>query len=336
MELKKQFHRKKTIAEVLSEKGYNTIAINKNPYIPAWKGFGKGFDTFYGHSDDLNVAYSSLLRISKKIKLNPNITDLILGIGISCDWEQYYELIVKQLRNANKPFFIWILLLDTHIPYFPKKRNWSAFSDNFLINYKMRKANWCDCFSAKEKSKLINAYDDSILYADGFVKRLKEDVEKEDPIFILHADHGDGLGEHGFYHHPPMLYEELIHVPLVIYNADIRGKIEEPVSLRGISPSILELIDEENVFPYKSFITNEKDYVISKVFDKGERKVAVRMKRWKYIEGQLEGGELFDLKKDPAEQKNLVKNHPDLVKELRNIVKYHIRNEEKIRILKRF
>lgn len=44
------------------------------------------------------------------------------------------------------------------------------------------------------------------------LKDYGEDLEKDDPIFIIHADHGGGLGEHGFYRHPLPLYEELIHI----------------------------------------------------------------------------------------------------------------------------
>ena len=328
--LKRQFHRKRTIAEILSEKGYNTVAINKNPYIPARIGFGKGFDIFYGYSDDLTVTYKLLLTVLRK--LNRDVIDLILGIGISCNWEKYYELIIKVLKTINRPYFLWVLLLDTHIPYFPPKRKWSKFLDNFSINYKLRRIKWRGILDTKERQKLINAYDDSILYADGFIRRLIEDTEKDDPVFIIHADHGDGFGEHGFYHHPPMLYEELIRIPLVIYNADIKGKIEEPVSLLGLSPFILELIGKENEFPSESFLNGGRDWVISKVFDKGKRKIAVRMKEWKYIEGQKEKGELYNLRKDPTEQENLVNDYPDLVKEFRNIIRNHTKEEERIRI----
>ena len=129
-----------------------------------------------------------------------------------------------------------------------------------------------------------------------------------------------------------MLYEELIHIPLVIYNTDIKGKIEEPVSLLGLSPSILELIGKENEFPSESFLNGGRDWVISKVFDKGKRKIAVRMKEWKYIEGQKGKGELYNLRKDPTEQENLVNDYPDLVKEFRNIIRNHTKEEKRIRI----
>ena len=181
--------------------------------------------------------------------------------------------------------------------------------------------------------EVYDAYDDSIYYADKFIKKLWDDINnKYDPIFIIHADHGDGLGEHGFYHHPPFLYEELIHVPLVIYNADVKGRIEKPVSLLGLAPTILELIGEENEFPSESFLHGGRDWVISKVFEGGKRKVAIRTKDWKFITGQKDKDELYYLREDTHEQKNLVNEHPKLVKVMRDIVKSHIRQEMKMKM----
>ena len=141
------------------------------------------------------------------------------------------------------------------------------------------------------------------------------DLKDDDPIFIIHADHGEGFGEHGYYYHPfPILYEEFTHVPLIIYNADAKGKIDYPVSLRQIPATIMDLIGEENEFPTKSMLEEENSHVICKVFDRGKRKVAVRLKNWKFITGQKKVDELYYLKKDPNEQENVIDEHPDLAK----------------------
>jgi len=191
---------------------------------------------------------------------------------------------------------------------------------------------WHGRLNIYEKQKLIDAYDDCILVVDEFVRKILEETEEDDPIFIIHADHGDGLGEHGFYHHPPMLYEELIHVPLVIYNADVKGEVEKPVSLVNLSPAILELIGEKNEFPSKSLLGEGDPWVISEVFDSSKWKIAIRMKDWKFITGQKKKDELYYLKKDPYEQKNVVDEYPDLVKELRKIVTCHVKQQRRRRI----
>lgn len=173
-------------------------------------------------------------------------------------------------------------------------------------------------------------YNNAIYYVDLFIKRFWKDIQDKDPILIMHADHGDGFGEHGFYGHPPLLYEELIHVPLVIYNVDIREKIEKPVSLLGLAPTILELLGYSGQkFHLQSFLNNNEKFVVSKVFENGREKVAIRTEEWKYIYGQKEEGELYNIREDPREQNNLITNYPKLGKEFEKMAKIIIKHDTK-------
>ena len=251
-------------------------------------------------------------------------------------WEKYYDIIINTVKELKEPYFLWVLLLDTHTPYYPPKhfKHWCKTNSIYLtyIYWKLNKRDW---ESDIKDERIIDAYDDCIRYADAFVKRLWNDLEDTDPIFIIYADHGDGFGEHGFYHHPPMLYEELIHIPLVIYNADLKGKVEEPVSLLGLAPAVLEIVGVNNEFPSKSLLNYDKGWVLSKVFEKEKRKIAVRMKNWKFIIGQKEENELYNLKKDTYEQENVINDYPDIVSELKKIVEKHIRHEIEIRRIRK-
>jgi len=189
----------------------------------------------------------------------------------------------------------------------------------------------------KKKEKIIiDAYDGSIKYADTFIRRLWKDLKDDDPIFIIHSDHGEGFGEHGFYHHifdnRTALYEELIHVPLVVYNADIKGKIEKPFSLLSLSSLIIHLAQTNNEFNEFSIDAFCNDLVISEVILNGNVTIAVRTKRWKFIKGDNE--ELYDLKNDPYEQNNVIDEYLDLVREMKNIVKNHIKHKEEIKRIK--
>jgi len=217
------------------------------------------------------------------------------------------------------------------MPYLPpqKARRFSTLLEVLQTNWSVsREARKGKVFDRKWRDSLINVYDDCIASADNFIMLCWEYLQDSDPIFIIHADHGEGFYEHGFYgHYHPLLYEELIHVPLVIYNADVKGKVEEPVSLLGIAPTILELIGEKNEFPSKSFLRGGDDWVISKIFDGVKWRIAVRTKRWKFIRGQNEVDELYDLKEDPYEQENVVTNYPDLAKEMKKIVESHVKQE---------
>lgn len=95
---------------------------------------------------------------------------------------------------------------------------------------------------------------------------------------------------------------------------------------------IMKLIHEED-FYFGSFLHDDKDWVISKVFDGNRWRIAVRMERWKFITGQKSVDELYDLRKDPHEQENVVDEYPELVRETRKIAEMHIKHEiEKKRI----
>lgn len=333
---RKEIDQRKTLAQLLSKKGYSTAAINPNPFVSSYFGFDKGFDYFQDFLSGENKSYrysdtfekhlggshmASYLRILRNI---------IRKEEVFKPWENYYENITDWVKKSKKPFFLWLLSLDTHHPYLaPKKfRKESNLFDMYYYNLKfeMNKLK-TEPYDEREKKKLINLYDDSIRYADSFVNKLWEDLRDNDPIFIVHADHGEGFCEHGYYSHQPYLYEESIHVPFVIFNADQKAQVKEPVSLLGISPTILELIGGVNEFPSKSLLNGRNDWVISKVLDEGTEKVAVRMKDWKLITGQKEDNELYNLEEDPQEQQNLIYEHPKLVDEMERIVKSHVKQE---------
>jgi len=324
-----EFRRWKTLAEALSQMEYDSGAFHANPYVSSFFGFSRGFKYFNDFIRENEI--KTLTTDSKINAFLVSVRRLLKKEGTNIPWEKYYDRILRWVEHANRPYFLWVLLLDTHTPYLPPKeyKKWCKVSNWQLIYlfWKIQRRNW-KCGDKKEIEKIKDAYDDVIHYADRFIQKLWQNLKDDDPIFIIHADHGDGFGEHGFYRHPPLLYEEFIHVPLVIYNADVKGKVEEPVSLLGIAPTILELIGKENEFPSKSLLKDGKSWAISKVFEKGKRKIAVRMEEWKFIIGQKNEDELYNLKDDPYEQENLVEEYPKLAEEMRNIVKLHIRHKK--------
>ena len=353
---KRELSNRKTLAEVLSKIGYDTIGVTPQAFVSRYFGFNKGFkyyfDFFELEKKHLRFRSSKTVLAEKWHRKIGNMIFIASKFITSKEpsralkyvlWEDYYNTIIKSVNEANKPFFLWVFPHDTHLLYIPPKdnRRWSNLSDLLRVTPYLIWKFWIRGeteFTLSESSKngLINLYDDEINYVDRLIGNLEKDLRDYDPIFVIHADHGDGFGEHGFYGHPQKLYEELIHVPLVIYNADIKGKIENPVSLLGLAPTILKLIGEENEFPSESFLHEGKDWVISKVFEGEKRKVAVRTKDWKFITGQKEEDELYYLKKDPHEQENVINEYPELAKEMRRIVEIHVKHEiERRRIYER-
>ena len=181
---RKEIATKKTISELLSEKGYFTAAFSPNIAFSSYFGFSKGFQ----HFDDFQ--HHRKFRSHKRFQ----------RIG-STKFTRFFVYLYDILRRRGiatpKPYFVWILLLDTHIPYIPprKYRKWSNITHIVYSNYLSYRGPFSEYFE-KLFCKLIdarNAYDDCIHYADQFVKNLFSDLSCDDPIFIIHGDHGEGI-----------------------------------------------------------------------------------------------------------------------------------------------
>ena len=62
-------------------------------------------------------------------------------------------------------------------------------------------------------------------------------------MVVVTADHGEEFGEHGGLTHGRTLYDELLHVPLVVTAPGVvPGAVDAPVSLLDIGPTVLELV----------------------------------------------------------------------------------------------
>jgi arylsulfatase A-like enzyme len=92
----------------------------------------------------------------------------------------------------------------------------------------------------------IDRYDSEIAYTDLAIGRLLVYLRDQRPgaIVILAADHGEEFDEHGGRYHGSSLYDEQIHVPLLISVPGVpAGVIDRPVELIDITPTVLSLLD---------------------------------------------------------------------------------------------
>jgi len=122
-------------------------------------------------------------------------------------------------KRPSGPFFLWIHLYDPHDPYSPPEP------------YKTR-------YQAQP-------YDGEIAYTDAAVAKLIAGLRAralfEGALIAVMADHGEAFGEHGENHHGIFLYDETIHVPLLIKLPRQRSarRVETRVGLVDVAPSIL-------------------------------------------------------------------------------------------------
>ena len=119
------------------------------------------------------------------------------------------------------PFFLWIHLYDAHDPYDPPAP-----------------------FKEKYASKL---YDGEIAYVDSVLGKLFSELKKhglfDETLIAVTADHGESLGAHGESTHGIFLYDETLHVPLLIkrpLNRSAGQRVDARVRLVDVAPTLLE------------------------------------------------------------------------------------------------
>lgn len=236
-----------TIAESLNGRGYRTGAFCPNAYASSYYGFDKGFDHFEDFLFDSGTyrkLFSKHIDDSDIYTILRNMRNFVRREEAFRTWDTYLDQMVDWVEKQSPPFFLWAFSLDTHFPYISPRnhREWGSLFKMYYYNWFCNRIIDDDDvnLTKKQKQAIIDIYDDSIHFADELVAELRDRLTEYDPVFVVHADHGEAFGEHGMYgHFFPSLYPENTHVPLVISGGGVdSGQITKPVSLQAL-PSIL-------------------------------------------------------------------------------------------------
>ncbi len=268
-----------TWAELLKKQGYHTAAfigaviLDSNTLSP---GLDRGFD-FYDNFPAKTETKERWGRVERR----------------AMDVVQHAESWLDKHRTG--PRFVWVHLYDPHDPYEAPTP-----------------------FSQKYKEP----YDGEIAYADSAVGNLIASLKKagsyQNTIIVVVGDHGEGLGEHGEETHGIFLYDSTLHVPLILKMAGTTQAgtvIDAQVRTTDILPTILSLtnttapaeLNGESLVPLIKTPTApgrtvfaETDYPLR--FGWAPLR-ALRADNMKLIEAPRP--ELYNLKSDPPELKNL-------------------------------
>jgi choline-sulfatase len=122
----------------------------------------------------------------------------------------------------DKPFFFFFHIYEPHTPYEPPE---------------------------PYASKYASKYDGEIASADHIVGELVDELKRlgvyDKALVVLLSDHGEGLGDHGEEEHGVFLYNEAIHVPLLVKLPEAQkagGTTGRPVELLDVAPTVLGLL----------------------------------------------------------------------------------------------
>lgn len=194
------------LPDLLRQQGYHTAAfvgsLILDPLDGTAPGFDRGFDVY---DAGFHLRRHGMDRYKSVERRAGVVVDRALG------WLS---------QNHTAPFFLWVHLYDAHDPYDPPPP------------YKQRFAS--------------QPYDGEIAYADSAVGKLLTTLRAhglyEGTLIVVMADHGESLGAHGENTHGVFLYDETLHVPLLIKLPGDRAagrRVETRVGLVDVAPSIL-------------------------------------------------------------------------------------------------
>lgn len=358
------------LSEVFKKAGYITAAFHANPFLSGFFGYNQGWDYFEditlptGKLEKKNVIRDFLREIFKNtvISFSPRLFFKIkyfkyikkeARIGSKVKAPAINQLardFIKSVKNEKSPFFLWLHYMDVHGPYYSKEHYYQdkpySFKEaiagsyiNYLTDYghkkRMRK------FLEKYFQDTINLYDQGIECFDKELEKLLDFLKEEDieqkTIICLTSDHGEELFERGgVSHFNCRLYNELLHVPLIIKIPN-RGykKIEKKVSLIDLAPTIINLagleipaffkgrdlfdLTEYPLFHQAASHINDAQIGPTELRKKlNHYNVACQINGRKYIKDNIHHSEeLYNLALDFGEKNNISGREPEIISQMR-------------------
>lgn len=242
------------LTERLSSEGYRTSCISTNAWLSGKFGLTEGFDTV----DNLSsTGFSEMLTKARRTMDewlsspgNERLKRTIVRIGnrIFHYWldKSKTETVIGRgqdfIDSGENPFFLFLNLMDAHEPYFPPQE---YLESHDCVDPSTVCQNPTDFYAGREDpdfDEIRKIYDASVDYLDDQLGRLfqhlKDIGEWEDTVVVVVSDHGQMLGEEGFYGHQYSVAEPLIHVPLMV-KAGETGEVEEQVELSELYDIVL-------------------------------------------------------------------------------------------------
>ncbi|MCI0732847.1 MAG: sulfatase-like hydrolase/transferase [Methylococcaceae bacterium] len=214
-----------TLAEVLKTAGYRTGALTSVNWLSSEFGFGQGFDTL-----DMNSRANSA----------PVLVDKAI------EWIS---------ANPDKPFFLFVHFFDVHNYKSPQQYDTRYRQGDYHGKIKDDRlgnviANTFNSLSPDDIAYLVAKYDGAINYVDAELGRLFRTFRNnnfyDNTLIVLASDHGEEFWDHGGTGHGFTLYEEQLHVPMIIKPPSaFPVTTRQPDALVGIidiAPTILDYL----------------------------------------------------------------------------------------------
>ncbi|MFD1571444.1 sulfatase-like hydrolase/transferase [Halorubrum laminariae] len=357
----------RTLASELSDAGFETAGFNAaNGFLTSHWGYPEGFDEFESFVTSVGSS-----RYSRYLAAHPTVeawiqlaSSPIRRLGSKLRGERDDRPFLDASRmfdvedaatdfidDTDDPFLLWVHYMDTHTPYVPAPRYIREVSDGIVGTHRMLHAHTRTSLGwevgERTLRELRTLYQATVRQVDASVGRLLDTLEAagiaDETAIVVAGDHGEEFQEHGHLAHYPKLYDELIHVPLIVNAPGVDGgrRVTEHVGLDAVPPTVADLLGVDAPADWRgesvaSAVRGESDPADDREFggesesdgdpvvsvtvrgeevteqpiprslSDGDLLVSVRDAEWTYIENvDADTVELYHRPSDPTQQTDL-------------------------------
>ncbi|AEG15645.1 sulfatase [Desulfofundulus kuznetsovii DSM 6115] len=361
------------LPQLLKAAGYRTYGFSTNFLVSRQFGFADSFDVWWEARRTLLPEADSRVFNSRFSQLcyylrHGNIEELFRKV-VNYTWRVIHGDVIKDAtpftrkiliwtlrilrdsRSWSQPCFVFVNLMQAHERYNPPPQVRGTFSNGSnryedivplsgFVHYVK------EPISQAGFQVLTDLYDEELLYLDiqlsEFFYNLKLTGASENTVVLITSDHGELLGEHNHYEHLFTVYNEVIHVPLLLHFPSWIGLPRSDfVQLTDIYGTISDIVGSPLPVPSSSlslFSNEQRAFAIAQFTDLNLRLMGCEKYNpdWRWnknmlgneaciidrdtmIKATIKTGKklvIYDLKKDYDEEAPTDLPYPDGVNEL--------------------
>lgn len=307
------------ISERLGREGFHTGAFIANGFCSDRFGFRQGWRTFRNY-----------VREGLRNQAAFVAHDVL-------DWLDH--------RPTDRPFFLYVHTVDPHVPYMPPAAELALYDplpyegivdfnrDRELLEHV--KAGSLT-LNERDREHLQALYDGEISYHDTHFGSILDGLASrglaDDTMIVFTADHGEEFWDHGSVGHGHSVFEELIHVPLIVHIPGVTdttsegARVDDVVGLVDVLPTLYEAMGRpiptdlsgQSFLPQLLGESADAPRAAVTGFMEGWR--AINVGRLKLVQRTERNVTLFDTTEDPGELHDLAADHPIAVRYARGLL----------------